>query len=135
MFEAAIALRVLRGPIYGLAGWRAEPGGAGRDGGSRLRSAAVAVVRSARREPLVAVLRAAGGERGEPGADAPAGRTAPGASFYGSRQMARHVRREGVVAGWHRVRRLMRVMGMEAIYRRPRVYSALATDNLPCAGH
>ena len=40
--------------------------------------------------------------------------------FYGSRQMARHLRREGVVAGRHRVRRLMRLMGMEAIYRRPR---------------
>ena len=38
--------------------------------------------------------------------------------FYGSRQMARHLRREGVVAGRHRVRRLMRLMGMEAVYRR-----------------
>ncbi len=40
--------------------------------------------------------------------------------FYGSRQMMRHLRREGVTAGRHRVRRLMRLMGMEAIYRRPR---------------
>ena len=40
--------------------------------------------------------------------------------FYGSRQMARHLRRDGVVAGRHRVRRLMRLMGMEAVYRRPR---------------
>ena len=40
--------------------------------------------------------------------------------FYGSRQMARHLRRERVVAGRHRVRRLMRLMGMEAVYRRPR---------------
>ena len=40
--------------------------------------------------------------------------------FYGSRQMAGHLRREGVVAGRHRVRRLMRLMDMEAIYRRPR---------------
>ena len=44
--------------------------------------------------------------------------------FYGSRQMARHLRREGVVAGRHRVRRLMRLMGMEAIYRRPRTSTA-----------
>ena len=44
--------------------------------------------------------------------------------FYGSRQMARHLRREGVVAGRHRVRRLMRLMGMEAIYRRPRTSAA-----------
>ena len=40
--------------------------------------------------------------------------------FYGSRQMARHLRREGVTVGRHRVRRLMRLMGLEAVYRRPR---------------
>ena len=40
--------------------------------------------------------------------------------FYGSRQMMRHLRREGVTAGRHRIRRLMRLMGMEATYRRPR---------------
>ena len=40
--------------------------------------------------------------------------------FYGSRQMMRHLRREGVTAGQHRIRRLMRLMGMEATYRRPR---------------
>ena len=44
--------------------------------------------------------------------------------FYGSRQMARHLRREGVIAGRHRVRRLMRLMGMEAVYRRPRTSAA-----------
>ena len=40
--------------------------------------------------------------------------------FYGSRQMARHLRREGVAVGRRRVRRLMRLMGLEAIYRKPR---------------
>jgi putative transposase len=40
--------------------------------------------------------------------------------FYGSRQMARQLRREGVVVGRHRVRRLMRLMGLEAIYRAPK---------------
>ena len=40
--------------------------------------------------------------------------------FYGSRQMARHLGREGLKAGRHRVRRLMRLMGLEAIYRKPR---------------
>ncbi|WP_423928334.1 IS3 family transposase [Candidatus Palauibacter sp.] len=40
--------------------------------------------------------------------------------FYGSRQMMRHLRREGVIVGRHRIRRLMRLMGMEATYRRPR---------------
>ncbi len=40
--------------------------------------------------------------------------------FYGSRQMARHLAREGVSVGRHRVRRLMRLLGLEAIYRKPR---------------
>ena len=40
--------------------------------------------------------------------------------FYGSRQMARHLGREGVTVGRHRVRRLMRLLGLEAIYRKPR---------------
>ena len=35
--------------------------------------------------------------------------------FYGSRQMARSLRREGIEGGRHRVRRLMRRMGLEAI--------------------
>jgi putative transposase len=40
--------------------------------------------------------------------------------FFGSRQMARQLRREGVAAGRHRVRRLMRLMGLEAIYQAPK---------------
>ncbi len=40
--------------------------------------------------------------------------------FYGSRQMARQLRREGVCVGRHRVRRLMRLMGLAAIYQAPR---------------
>jgi putative transposase len=40
--------------------------------------------------------------------------------FYGSRQMVRHLRREGVRVGRHRVRRLMRLMGLAAIYQAPR---------------
>ncbi len=40
--------------------------------------------------------------------------------FYGSRQMARHLGREGMKVGRHRVRRLMRLMGLAAIYRKPR---------------
>ena len=43
--------------------------------------------------------------------------------FYGSRQMARHLQREGVAVGRHRVRRLMRLMGVEALYRKPRTSS------------
>ena len=40
--------------------------------------------------------------------------------FYGSRQMSCHLRREGWQVGRRRVRRLMRQMGLEAIYCRPR---------------
>ena len=40
--------------------------------------------------------------------------------FYGSRQMMRHLARERVKVGRHRVRRLMRLLGLEAIYRKPR---------------
>ena len=40
--------------------------------------------------------------------------------FYGSRQMVHQLRREGVRVGRHRVRRLMRLMGLEAIYQAPR---------------
>ena len=40
--------------------------------------------------------------------------------FYGSRQMARHLRRDGIRVGRHRVRRLMRLMGLAAIYQAPR---------------
>lgn len=40
--------------------------------------------------------------------------------FYGSRQMARHLRRLGHEVNRKRVRRLMRIMGLEAIYQRPR---------------
>ena len=40
--------------------------------------------------------------------------------WYGSRQMARHLRREGYTVGRKRVRRLMAKMGLAAIYQRPR---------------
>jgi len=39
--------------------------------------------------------------------------------FYGSRQMLNHLRREGVSVGRHRIRRLMRLMGLQAIYKKP----------------
>ena len=40
--------------------------------------------------------------------------------FYGSRQMVRHLWREGICVGRHRVRRLMQLMGLQAIYQAPR---------------
>ncbi len=44
--------------------------------------------------------------------------------FYGSRQIVRHLRARGMRVGRHRVRRLMRLMGLEAIYRAPRTSKA-----------
>lgn len=40
--------------------------------------------------------------------------------WYGSRQMVRHLRRDGVSVGRNRVRRLMRLLGLQAIYQKPR---------------
>ena len=40
--------------------------------------------------------------------------------FYGSRQMRRHLRHQGIGVGRGRVRRLMRKMGLMAIYQKPR---------------
>jgi putative transposase len=40
--------------------------------------------------------------------------------WYGSRQMVRHLARQGHVVGRERVRRLMARMGLAAIYQRPR---------------
>ena len=39
--------------------------------------------------------------------------------FYGSRRMVAVLRREGLVVNRKRVRRLMRLMGLEAIYQKP----------------
>ena len=40
--------------------------------------------------------------------------------FFGSCQMVRRLRRDGLGVGRHRVRRLMRLMGLQAIYQTPR---------------
>jgi putative transposase len=48
--------------------------------------------------------------------------------FYGARRMAVWLRKEGHLANRKRIRRLMRVMGLSAIYRRPRT-------SKPVAGH
>ena len=44
--------------------------------------------------------------------------------FYGARQMVRHLRREGVRIGRRRAGRLMRLMGLQAVYRAPRTSEA-----------
>ena len=40
--------------------------------------------------------------------------------WYGSRQMTRHLRREGYTVGRKRIRRLMAKIGLVPIYQRPR---------------
>jgi putative transposase len=40
--------------------------------------------------------------------------------WYGSRQMARHLRRHGHTVNRKRVRRLMAMMGLQAVYQRPK---------------
>ena len=40
--------------------------------------------------------------------------------FFGSRQIRAYLRRDGVIVGRHRVRRLMGLMGLEAVYKRPK---------------
>jgi putative transposase len=40
--------------------------------------------------------------------------------FYGSRQMTRWLRRQGYTVGRKRVRRLMRLLGIQAVFQRPR---------------
>ena len=44
--------------------------------------------------------------------------------FYGARQMVRHLRREGMRIGRRRAGRLMRLMGLQAVYRAPRTSEA-----------
>jgi putative transposase len=46
--------------------------------------------------------------------------------FFGSRQMARWLRRQGHDVNRKRVQRLMRLMGLEAIYQKPNLSRALA---------
>ena len=41
--------------------------------------------------------------------------------FFGSRQMARWLRRQGERVNRKRVQRLMRLMGLEAIYQKPKI--------------
>jgi putative transposase len=48
--------------------------------------------------------------------------------FYGARQMTRHLRAEGRQVNVKRVRRLMRLMGLTPVYRKPRT-------SIPAKGH
>jgi len=44
--------------------------------------------------------------------------------FYGSRRMTEHFRRQGMIVSRKRIRRLMRKMGLHAIYQKPRTSDA-----------
>src|SRR5215472_14923256 len=70
-------------------------------------------VRAGLGQSLLVLLPADWRKCREPGADA----VAP---WYGSRQMARHLRRQGHMVGRKRVRRLMGKMGLAAVYQHPR---------------
>jgi putative transposase len=48
--------------------------------------------------------------------------------FYGSRSMTKHLKREGYDVNRKRIQRLMRLMGLEAVYPRPRT-------SIPYSGH
>jgi putative transposase len=50
--------------------------------------------------------------------------------FYGSRRMVAVLRREGLVINRKRVRRLMRVMGLEAIYQKPNTSRGLSNTSI-----
>ncbi len=39
--------------------------------------------------------------------------------FYGSRQMSEHLKRDGYFASRHKVKRLMKLMGICAVYQKP----------------
>jgi putative transposase len=51
--------------------------------------------------------------------------------WYGSRQMARHLRRNGWYLGRHRVRRLMTRMGLAPIYQQPKTSEPHPRHKIP----
>jgi len=60
-------------------------------------------------------------------------------AFYGSRQMSLHLKREGESVSRHKIRRLMKIMGISAIYQKPntskknsqhKIYPYLLRDKL-----
>ena len=53
--------------------------------------------------------------------------------LYGARQMVRHLRREGVRIGRRRAGRLMRLLGLQAIYRAPRLSTQRTGSHRLCS--
>ena len=51
--------------------------------------------------------------------------------WYGARQMARHLRRQGYTARRKRIGRLLRLMGLSAIYRKPKTSKPHPAHKLP----
>ena len=70
--------------------------------------------------PLVVLLRGHGREPVDPAPDAVDRRAVLGDAVFGSRQMTRWLRRQGDTVSRTRVRRLMRRLGVHAIFQRPR---------------
>ena len=52
--------------------------------------------------------------------------------WYGSRQMMRHLRRQGWCVGRKRVRRLMRKIGLSPIYQAPKTSAPPASSACAC---
>jgi len=65
--------------------------------------------------------------RRRPGADATDRRVALEHPFAGSRMLRDLLRREGLEVGRKRVTTLMRKMGIEALYRKPRTSAGIAS--------
>lgn len=53
--------------------------------------------------------------------------------WYGARQMARHLRRQGHGVNRKRIGRLMRLIGLSAIYQKPEAASAAQDLSVPAA--
>src|ERR1051325_1711412 len=78
-----------------------------------------AAVRAPRPESVELLSGAGGGIGGEPGLDATDRRAVPADAVYGSRKMAFWLTQQGYAVNRKRAQRLMRTMGLEAIYPRP----------------
>ena len=81
-------------------------------------------VRTAGSESVELLLRAGDGDGGESGADGVDRPGVHGPSVFGSRRMAAWLQGEGHAVNRKRVQRLMRLMGLEAVYPKPRLSAA-----------
>ncbi len=78
-------------------------------------------MRTAGPESIELLLRAGDGDGGESRADGAIDQEYTAHPFYGSRRMATWLRSQGHEVNRKRVQRLMRLMGLEAVYPKPRL--------------